>query len=75
MLLLENFKNLSLPDNEIYLYKLNENIQVYAFKKEIEELMKSQIAFFEITPWQVDYLTYQAKTINSFFVISLDKFR
>lgn len=74
-LLLENFKNLSLPDNEIYLYKLNENIQVYAFKKEIEELMKSQISFFEITPWQVDYLTYQAKTINSFFVISLDKFR
>lgn len=73
--LLENFKNLNLPDVEIYLYKLNESIQIYAFKKEIEELIKSQITFFELIPWQVEYQTYQSKTINSFLVISLDKFK
>ncbi|NBP57473.1 hypothetical protein EBU71_13240 [bacterium] len=74
-LLLENFKNLSLPDVEIYLYKLNESIQIYAFKKEIEELIKSQITFFELIPWQAEYQTYKSKTISSFFVISLDKFK
>jgi len=74
-LLLENFKNLNLPDVEIYLYKLNESIQIYAFKKEIEELIKSQITFFELIPWQVEYQTYQSKTISSFLVISLDKFK
>jgi hypothetical protein len=70
-----SFSNYKVEDsNKIYSSKLNADIEIFAFKKEIESIMKNAISFSEIIPWQISYLTYMSNKSRSFFVTSIDNF-